>query len=227
MPDKSRCMLFLFLLLFSPVVMSLAAGAQAQGSSLDPRVQPRNELGFFAVLPLANGSLKGVTSDRHFFLFGISYSRLLGHGHVCDIRWVSEIMPFEFLAEPFIKGTNIQTLNSVSPFTETRVTYGVGTNPIGADVVFLPGKRWQPFTGVHGGFSYFTHKVLASEATKFNFMLDGRAGLRFPFNGGKSLAIAYMFQHMSNAYIVDVNPGVDSHMIHVEYAFPFPFKRAK
>src|SRR6185369_4796824 len=38
---------------------------------------PRNELGFFGVVTLANGSLKGVTSDRHFYLFGLSYNRLL------------------------------------------------------------------------------------------------------------------------------------------------------
>ena len=227
MPDKSGRILSLLFLL-SLIVISLATGAHAQDTTPQKSAaSPRNELGIFGVLPLANGSLKGVTSDRHFFLFGVSYSLLLGHSRVCDVRWVSEIMPLELLAEPFIKGTNIQTLNAVSPFTETKVTYGVGTNPLGTDVVFLPGKRWQPFTGVHGGFSYFTRNVLGSEATKFNFMLDGRAGLRFPFHGGKSLAIAYMFQHMSNAYIVEDNPGVDSHMIHVEYAFPFPLKRAK
>src|SRR6476660_5794158 len=161
MPDNSGRILSLSFLIFL-VAVPLTSAQNQSASPQQSIASPRNELGFFAVLPLANGSLRGVTSDRHFFLFGVSYSLLLGHGRVCDVRWVSEIMPLELLAEPFIKGTNIQTLNAVSPFTETKVTYGVGTNPIGADVVFLPGKRWQPFTGVHGGFSYFTHKVLAS-----------------------------------------------------------------
>jgi hypothetical protein len=188
---------------------------------------PRNEFGVFAVLPLANGSLKGITSDRHFYLFGLSYSRLLAHSRVCDIRWVSEIMPAELLAEPFLKGTNVQTLSALSPFTETKVTYGLGTNPVGADVIFLPERKLQPFTGVHGGFSYFTRNVLDSEGAQFNFMLDGRAGLRVQMGGGKSLSVAYMFQHMSNAYAAVANPGVDSHMVHVAYAFPFRFRRAK
>jgi hypothetical protein len=226
MPVKPGHILSLSLLFF--LVAAPLAPAQAQSTTPHPdSASLHSELGIFGVLPLANGSLKGVTSDRHFFLFGVSYSLLLGHGRVCDVRWVSEIMPLELLAEPFIKGTNIQTLNAVSPFTETKVTYGVGTNPLGTDVIFLPGRRWQPFTGVHGGFSYFTRNVLGSEATKFNFMIDGRAGLRFPFHDGKSLAIAYMFQHMSNAYIADDNPGVDSHMIHVAYTFPFRFGRAR
>jgi len=195
-----------------------------------PRQQatpPRNELGVFGVLPLANGSLKGTTSDRHFFLFGLFYSYLLVQHRVCDIRWVSEIMPVELLAEPFVKGTDFQTQASVPPFTETRVTYGLGTSPVGADVIFLPEKRWQTFTGVHGGISYFTRNVLSSQAAQFNFMLDGRAGVRFPLHGGKSLSVAYMFQHMSNAYAALENPGVDSHMVHVAYAFPFRFRRAK
>ena len=44
------------------------------------------------------------------------------------------------LAEPFIKGTDFQAQASVPPFTETKVTFGVGTNPVGADVIFLPEK---------------------------------------------------------------------------------------
>lgn len=60
---------------------------------------------------------------------------------------------------------------------------------------------------------------------QFNFMLDGRAGVRFPLHGGKSLSVAYMFQHMSNAYTAMENPGVDSHMVHLAYTFPFRFRR--
>ncbi len=202
----------------------LAQSSKPSAASSQGIDSPRNELGAFGVLPLANGSLKGVTSDRHFWIFGVSYSRLLGHSHICDVRWVSEVMPVELLAEPFIKGTTVQTLSAQPPFTETRYTYGVGTNPAGAEVIFLPQKRMQPVVGVHGGFSYFTRNVLDAGAAQFNFMLDGRAGLRFPMHGGRSISVSYMFQHMSNAYTTIDNPGVDSHMIHAEYAFGFSFK---
>lgn len=227
MPTRFRCFLpllpcILLFAVFPPVK------TYAQTSALQPQAAPaRNELGVFAVLPLANNHLRGTTSDRHFFLFGFSYSYRLVHRRVCDVRWVSEIMPVELLAEPFIKGTDFQTQRSVPPFTETRVTYGLGTSPVGAEVIFLPQRRWQPFTGVHGGISYFTRNVLSFQAAQFNFMLDGRAGVRFPLHGGKSLSVAYMFQHMSNAYTALENPGMDSHMVHVAYAFPFRFRRAK
>jgi len=227
MPTRFRCFLSLLPCILLVVGFpSLKTYAQTDA----PRQQaapPRNELGVFGVLPLASGSLKGTTSDRHFFLLGLSYSYLLVHSRVCDVRWVSEIMPVELLAEPFIKGTDFQTQASVSPFTETKVTYGLGTSPVGAEVIFMPEKRWQPFTGVHGGISYFTRNVLSFRAAQFNFMLDGRAGARLRLHGGKSLSVAYMFQHMSNAYTALENPGLDSHMLHVAYAFPFRFKRAK
>jgi hypothetical protein len=225
--NPSRKALSLVLLLLCIVLSSLNAAAQNPVKQPPAAETPRNELGIFGVIPVANGSLKGVTSNRRFYLFGLSYSRLLGHGRICDVRWVSEIMPLELLSEPFIKGTEIQTLAAVPPFTETKFTYGVGTNPVGADIVFLPGKRLQPFTGVHAGISYFTRNVLAFRAAQFNFMLDGRAGLRFLLHGGKAISVAYMFQHMSNAYTALENPGVDSHMVHVAYAFPFRFRRVK
>ncbi|HEX7285280.1 MAG TPA: acyloxyacyl hydrolase [Candidatus Angelobacter sp.] len=217
--------LVIALIVLRPV--EIHAQTSAEGQPAAPTSQgnlPRNEIGTFAVFPLANGSLKGVTTDRRFFLFGMSYSRLLGHSRVCDIRWVSEVMPLELLAEPFFVGTNIQALHALPPFTETRMTYGMGTNPAGADVIFVPGKKWQPFAGVHGGFSYFDRNVLGFEGARFNFMLDGRAGLRFKLRSGRSVSVAYMFQHMSNAYIAPDNPGVDSHMLHVAYTFPFRFR---
>jgi len=224
MKDRSLSLPAIFLFLFLP---SLTAYAQTSAPRPQASPPPRSELGAFGVLPLANAQWKGATSDRHFFLFGLSYSYLLTHRRVCDVRWVSEIMPVELLAEPFLKGTNFQTLRSLAPFTETKTTFGVGTKPVGADVIFLPERRWQPFTGVHAGASYFTRNVLGFRAAQFNFMLDGRAGARLSLHGGKSLSMAYMFQHMSNAYTALENPGVDSHMVHVAYAFPFRFRRAK
>ena len=222
-PPTRWCLFYLTLAL-----CAFPAKTHAQANAPRQQVAPsRHELGVFGELPLANAHWKGVTSDRHFFLVGLSYSYLLLHRRVCNVRWMSEIMPVELLAEPFFKGTNFQSLLSIPRFTETRVTYGLGASPVGADVIFLPGKRWQPFTGVHAGASYFTRNVLSFRGAQFNFMIDGRAGVRFPLGEGKSLSVAYMFQHMSNAYTALDNPGMDSHMVRVGYAFPFRFRRGK
>jgi hypothetical protein len=47
---------------------------------------------------------------------------------------------------------------------------------------------------------HISRGTLSFRAAQFNFLLDGRAGVRFSPRGGKSLSVAYMFQHMSNAY---------------------------
>lgn len=199
----------------------------------DPASQPvsrwlaaENEIGFFGTIPMANASYRADAVDRQFYIFGISYNRLLVHGHFCDVRWVSEIMPAMVLREPFLKGTNVQMLSANPPFTSTKATYGMGSNPVGADVIFLPNGKWQPFVGVHGGLTYFTRNVLSPEGSQFNFLLDGRAGMRYMLSGRRSVSIAYSFQHMSNAFTAVDNPGVDSQMIQLSYNFPFHFWRA-
>jgi hypothetical protein len=179
-----------------------------------------NEIGFFGTIPVANASYRADAVDRQ------SYNRMLVHGRLCDVRWVSEIMPAVVLREPFLKGTSVQTNTANPPFTSTGATYGMGSNPVGADVIFLPNGKWQPVVGVHGGVSYFTRNVLSPQGSQFNFLLDGRAGMRLMLSGRRSVSIAYRFQHMSNAFTAIDNPGVDSQMIQLSYNFPFHFWRA-
>lgn len=185
-----------------------------------------NEIGFFGTIPVANASYRADAVDRQFYIFGFSYNRLLVHGRLCDVRWVSEIMPAMVLREPFLKGTSVQTTSANPPFTSTGATYGMGSNPVGADVIFLPNVKWQPVVGVHGGVSYFTRNVLSVQGSQFNFLLDGRAGMRYVLSGTRSVSIAYRFEHMSNAFTAIDNPGVDSQMIQLSYNFPFHFWRA-
>ncbi|MFQ1634829.1 acyloxyacyl hydrolase, partial [Aeromonas veronii] len=35
----------------------------------------------------------------------------------------------------------------------------------------------------------------------------------------KNWLIGYQYEHMSNAYMYDKNPGLDSHTLHIEYRF--------
>lgn len=223
--------IFTYAILFCvPGFFALSACAQPTPdpapSHVSRTLAAENEMGFFGTIPMANASYRADAVDRQFYIFGVSYNRLLVHGHFCDVRWVSEIMPAVVLREPFLKGTSIPVLSANPPSTSTGVTYGMGSNPVGAQVIFLPQGKWQPFMGVHGGVTYFTRNVLSPQGSQFNFLLDGRAGMRYMLNGRRSVSIAYRFQHMSNAYTAVDNPGLDSQMVQLSYNFPFHFWRA-
>lgn len=225
-PGVSNSVILFFLLVFFVLNSCAQQTPDSAPSSVSRALAAENEIGFFGTIPVANASYRADATDRQFYIFGISYNRLLVHGHFCDVRWVSEIMPAVVLREPFLKGTSIPVLSANPPFTSTAVTYGMGSNPVGANVIFLPNGKWQPFVGVHGGVLYFNRNVLSPQGSQFNFLLDGRAGMRYMLSGRRSVSVSYRFQHMSNAYTAVDNPGLDSQMIQLSYNFPFHFWRA-
>jgi hypothetical protein len=172
---------------------------------------------------LANGYLKGTSSDRHLTFFGISYNRLLFQKRDFGLTLTSMAIPVAFLREPFFIGTDIQAAQSQAQVTEIRTSYGIGASPLGVEARFLTTRKVQPFVGFQGGFLYFNRNVLASQAAQFNFTLDGRTGVRIPLQQEKAISVSYMFQHMSNSYTAIDNPGVDCHMVMVAYTFPIHF----
>ncbi len=169
---------------------------------------------------VGNGSLEGTTRDRRLFLIGAAYNRLLTTKKIVALTFTSQLIPVALLREPYFLNTDIQAVRKFPLSTETRRNYGAGASPAGIKVNFLPGKKVQPFLGVQGGFLYFSRRALSPNASRFNFNIDGRAGLEFTLPSGKAISFAYMFQHMSNAYIARENPGVDSHMLTLAFRFP-------
>lgn len=180
----------------------------------------RNSISLHMVGTVGNGSLEGTTRDRRLFLIGAAYNRLLTTKKIVALTFTSQLIPVALLREPYFLNTDIQAVRKFPLSTETRRNYGAGASPAGIKVNFLPGKKVQPFLGVQGGFLYFSRRALSPNASRFNFNIDGRAGLEFALPSGKAISFAYMFQHMSNAYIARENPGVDSHMLTLAFRFP-------
>jgi hypothetical protein len=180
----------------------------------------RNSISLHMVGTVGNGSLQGTSKDRRLFLLGAAYNRLLTKRALAALTFTSQLIPVALLREPYLLHTDIQTVRKFPLSTETRRNYGAGASPAGIKVNFLPDKKVQPFLGIQGGFLYFSRRALSSNASQFNFNIDGRAGLEFSLPSGKAISFAYMFQHMSNAYIAKEDPGVDSHMLTLAYRFP-------
>lgn len=198
--------------------------------STGPSLQ-RAALEFEGVGTLANGSWTGQTFDRHLFLLGISYRRLLTQRRGFALKLSARAIPLGILREPFINGCGfdpvsgrcvaLQASRSFPPFTYTGTSYGIGASPLGLQISFLPSHRIQPYFGIQGGFLYFNRNVLNVSGARFNFTIDGRTGVSLSLDKGKAISFGYLFHHMSNHDIAASNPGMDSHMVNVAYSFPF------
>jgi hypothetical protein len=221
MPARRGFTILRLLLVCALVLMSqpLLNGQNANAASAASAAPDRNSISLHMVGTIGNGLLEGTSKDRRLFLIGAAYNRLLTRRRFVSATFTSEFIPVALLSEPYFIGTNVQGVRTFPDNTEIRKNYGVGASPLGIKVNFLPGKKVQPFFGIQGGFLYFNKTALAPQASHFNFTIDGRGGLEFPLPTGNAISFAYMFQHMSNAYIADQNPGVDLHMLTLAYRF--------
>lgn len=179
----------------------------------------RNSIDIVCTATLADGAFEGTVVDRRLFVFGATYSRVLSRRKIVEIRFTSEIIPMALLREPFFMFAPVQAVSS-NQFTVMRETYGFGASPLGIELDWLPRKKLQPFFGVEGGFLHFDRNALDFLGAKFNFTIDGRGGVRIALPHERSISVAYAFEHMSNAYTAQSNPGLDAHMIFVTYRVP-------
>lgn len=106
-------------------------------------------------------------------------------------------------------------------------TFAEGLSPVGIKLNFRPHHRLQPvFTGL-GGYMFSTQPIPISTAGSFNFTFEFGAGFEFYQRaerpggrfGKRSLRAEYRFHHFSNHNTASDNPGVDSGMLQLTFAF--------
>lgn len=137
-----------------------------------------------------------------------------------------------FSSEPVTRSCTSQTLQvSSDPPTSvetvtlacgTRWTYAGGLSPLGQKVSFAPRHRLQPFIATNGGFLVSPRDIPANDSSRFNFTFQFGAGLELYRDQRHSVAIEYSIHHISNAYIGDVNPGIDGGIFKLTYSFSRP-----
>ena len=102
------------------------------------------------------------------------------------------------------------------------MVYGGGINPIGFKVNFLRRHSFQPFVASTVGFvaSLRPIPVDIHGEEQFNFTFDFQAGFqRYNSSRTRAWMFGYKYQHISNAYRGEINPGVDLNTIFVGYSF--------
>lgn len=97
-------------------------------------------------------------------------------------------------------------------------TFGEGFSPLGFKANLLPRHRVQPVLTVLGGYMFATQPIPVADASSANFTFSVGAGFEWYRSATRSIRAEYRYHHLSNAGIAD-NPGIDSQLIQITYAF--------
>ena len=114
-------------------------------------------------------------------------------------------------------------LTATVTFTTTcsrSTSYAQALAPIGFSLNLLPRHRLQPRISSNGGYILSTRQMPISGAGSFNFSFEFGAGLEyFLRQANRSVRLEYQIQHYSDAHTATYNPGVDSGLFKLTYAF--------
>ena len=211
---------FLYMLLFAPGVMAQDSGNTQRvdipgkpGRSLDLGT---NQLGFWLGYSPTNPTLIGRTTDRPFLEFNVQYARVLRTGDNWALKYTVEIIPVAIIRQPQQASVNG---NPVDVPGKKQTVYGAGVSPIGLQMNFRRGSVLQPYVNGTAGFLYFTENVPVANSSNFNFTFGVGAGVEIWYREDQSIMLGYKYQHISNAFTAPHNPGVDSNLFYIGFAW--------
>jgi Lipid A 3-O-deacylase (PagL) len=230
------------------LIILLAIGTETlQGEDL-PAYSRRHTLSLFAEYSNNSSHIiLGVSRDRRLAALGLTYSRRLLHTHYADWHYDLELRPLAFIEDPTSE-INITTLGTVQngpilractsgtyqvpadpvfgfpgyTYTRncgTRWTYAGGLSPLGQRINLTPRHRLQPFLVCNGGFLVSTRDLPSNNSSRFNFTFEFGGGLQLFSDHRHSWAAEYRLHHLSNDYTGNNNPGIDSQVLKLTYAF--------
>lgn len=117
-------------------------------------------------------------------------------------------------------GSNGVVFSGTLTLTCTRTwTVGEAFSPVGMQWNFRPRHKIQPVIIGHGGYMYTTRAIPVDYAGSFNFTFDIGAGVEVFRSRTRSIRADYRYHHISNHNTADINPGIDSGLLQVTYAF--------
>ena len=225
---QSRITRFLFLAL-AALALSVPAQSQTQTDTLSqtaaqpaPLYPPGNEFGIWGGYSVANSQIFGSTSDRQLGVFALRYARTLYDKPSTALQYTLDVVPVETLRQ--FKYVTCSPSPGVTTYcTNGRETvYGGGVSPIGLKLNFRREHRLEPFIASTAGFVASVRPVPVDipGGTQFNFTFDFQTGVDW-FNASRNRAwrFGYKYQHISNAYRHNFNPGVDVHVFYIGYSF--------
>lgn len=187
------------------------AGVQRAGGAfgLEKSV---NEFSVWGGGSFSSPTLIGKTAETRLATLGLRYARVLARGDNLALKYTIDAVPVAFLSYP-----NNGTV--AAPASERRKTItGAGLSPVGFQLNFRRRERIQPFAQASGGFLYFGERVPDERGAQFNFTADFGGGVQWKTGARRAWTVGYRYQHISNGYRADVNPGFDSNLFYVGFS---------
>jgi len=224
MTPAARKLVFAFfcILLFPRLVMAqdlVCLNAQRADVSRSPgRLLDlgTRQLGFWAGYSPNNPRLIGHTTDRSFLEFNVQYARVLRTRDNWALKYTAEIIPAAIVRQP---KQGYAANGSPVDLPGKKEIYGAGLSPIGLQMNFRRGCVLQPYVNGTAGVLYFTDNVPVANSSNFNFTFGVGAGVEIWYREDQSIMLGYKYQHTSNAFTAPHNPGVDSNLFYVGYAW--------
>ena len=187
-----------------------ALGAQRRGVYGMERAA--NEYGVWGGGSFSSPNVIGTTERVRLGLVAFRYARVLARGENLALKYTLDAVPVAAMSFPSFETT-------AGGVREVRKTItGAGLSPVGFQLNFRRRERVQPFAQASGGFLYFGERVPDERGAQFNFTADFGGGVQWKTGARRAWTVGYRYQHISNGYRADVNPGFDSNLVYVGFS---------
>ena len=170
-----------------------------------------NEFGVWGGGSVASTTLIGRWTDFDYGQLAFRYARNLWGNGTFALDWTVDAIPLALIS--LDRGG--QPAHNDGP---KDVVYGAGIAPIGLRFDYDGFGWWRPYFATNVGFLMFQDRI-PTTGTKFNYTWDFGVGAQLFLTDDQAITLGYDYKHISNAYSGETNPGFDSNILYVGYAF--------
>jgi hypothetical protein len=199
-----------------------ASPATAQGRPTEPDAgidKGDNEFGVWGAASTNSPTLIGTTESTRFASAALRYGRVFAATRNVAFEYTFDAVPLAVVSVPqfVFRRTGTGPFDFVVERSRRRA-YGAGISPIGFKFNFRRRNRVQPFASTTGGLLYFNKQMPVPDSSQFNFTFDFGGGVQILTRNRKAFTVGYKFQHISNGYTGQFNPGMDVNVIYAGFS---------
>ena len=170
------------------------------------------EFGVWGGGSFSSPTLIGKTEGTRLAILALRFARVLARSDNLVFKYTVDAVPVASLSFPVF-----ETFGSAARQRRKTIT-GAGLSPVGFQLNFRRRERVQPFVETSGGFVYFGERVPDERGARFNFTADFGGGVQWKTDARRAWTAGYRYQHISNGYRAQVNPGFDSNLFYVGFS---------